>query len=143
MRFWFVALTLSLPLALLAACRPVSRGPIPGQDPIVGKWHHGQIGTTTFAADGRFLPDPHFADRCAGVPQVRAEKERCAEGRWESLGDGSYAVVMPNFTTVSSDGDGAHDCQCAGVLQVVARVDGNNLSLGPPGGPPRVSLERR
>ncbi len=137
------ALTCLAVLTLLAACRPITRGPIPGQDPIVGKWHHSQFGTTTFASDGRFLPDPRFADRCADVPQVRAEKQKCAAGQWQALGDGSYAVVMPNFTTVSPDGDGAHDCQCNGVLQVVAQVNGNSMGVGPPGGPPRVSLDRR
>jgi hypothetical protein len=125
----------------LAACKPVTKGPIPGEDPIVGKWHASHFGMNTFTSQGTFLPDPRFGERCADVPQVRVEKQKCAAGAWQSLGDGSYAILVPNFTTEGQDG--AHDCQCNGNLEVVGHLHGNTLELGAAGGPTTITMDRR
>src|SRR5258706_16355470 len=79
-------------------------GPIPGQDPIVGKWHERRFGTPTFTPDGVFLPDARFGARCRDVPQVTEEKRRCASGSWIKSAEGAYAIVLPNFVSVGPDG---------------------------------------
>ena len=139
-RAFLAAIALALPAAI-ACGAPQSSGPVPGQDPIVGKWHHTAIGTTTFTPEGTFLPDDRFAAKCRDVPQVQEEKAKCASGTWSHSADGSYAVVMPNFKQIGADG--ASDCKCHSPIHVTGRLQGDTLEIGHEDGRPSAKFERR